>query len=132
MVARKSSTDAWTRELSRQEAMRRWGVDCFEIVTWRERFPRPGGKMATKDRDLLGLADGLAFPADGGTVALQWTDRTSVAAHITKAMAEPRLAKIARAGWQLLIWGWDVMGSTPRLREVVVLDGSGEVRLPKA
>lgn len=119
--SRKSSADAWTTQLTEAEVRRRWGVDVLEIVTWRERFPRPGGGMATRDRDLLGLVDGLVFPEDGGTIALQWTSWSNVPAHERKASAEPRLEFMRRAGWEFLIWGWRVTGSKPELREVRVL-----------
>lgn len=60
----------------------------------------------TRHHDLLGMFDYLAF-GDGETIGVQITSRGSVSARKKKILDEPRLAYCRRAGWKVLVLGFE-------------------------
>ena len=98
------STERVTRALAEIECRRR-GWD-FENTSWTERFINKG-RVTTRTKDLLGFVDALAFPADGGTVAIQYTSATNVGARVAKIRQHKNFPRVMRAGWQVVVWGFD-------------------------
>ena len=110
-----------TTQLARLECQRR-GWDLQE-TTWTERFPRGGGKFAVVKRDLFGIADGVVLlwkPLENGvhTIALQWTDTTSVSNHLTKISRNPLSRALRRAQWSIIVWGFDTTSGALKREEV--------------
>jgi hypothetical protein len=57
-------------------------------------------------QDLFGLVDVLAVGLLGGTLAVQTTSATNVAARIRKIAESPNIAAIRDAGWMIHVHGW--------------------------
>ena len=69
-----------------------------------------------RHKDLLGMFDYLAF-GDGETIGVQVTAKASVTTRRRKILNEPRLKWVRRAGWKILILGFET-GSRDEPAEV--------------
>lgn len=71
-------------------------------------------------QDLFGIIDVIGV-GEGGTVAVQATSRSNVAARVTKIAESDTIGAIRKAGWRVLVHGWgkDSKGKVT-LREVDV------------
>ncbi len=77
-----------------------------------ERFNR----FAKVRNDLLGCIDIVAVHPDRGILGVQacsdgGTRGSDVGTHVTKALAEPRLATWLQAGGKFEVWGWGKRGA---------------------
>lgn len=65
---------------------------------------------ARKKIDLFGLIDILAI-RPGQVMGVQTTSGSNHAAHVSKALAEPRLKRWLEAGGRFVIWSWSKKGA---------------------
>lgn len=56
-------------------------------------------------QDLYGFVDVLAVGPDG-TLAIQATSASNVAARVRKIADHANIAAVREAGWQVRVWGW--------------------------
>ena len=70
-----------------------------------------------RTHDLFGIIDVLAV-GPLGTLAVQTTTRTNVAARVRKIGDSPAIAAIREAGWTVVVHGWEQPGG-PRTRWVL-------------
>lgn len=75
--------------------------------------------FARRRNDLFGCWDVLAIK-DGETIAIQVTIRTNMASRANKIAEAESTPHLRKAGWKLLIHGWDKKDGEYRLREVDV------------
>ena len=61
--------------------------------------------FARQRKDLFGCFDLLGI-GEGGTIAVQTTSASNVAARVHKLTDSPALAFARKAGWQLYVHGW--------------------------
>lgn len=59
-----------------------------------------------RTHDLFGIIDVLAV-GPRGTLAVQTTTRTNVAARVRKIADSPTIGAIREAGWTVLVHGWE-------------------------
>ena len=72
----------------------------------------PGRSNVTVD--FFGCVDLIAAHPSGGILAVQATSSSNLAARVTKAAVEPRLAVWLRAGGAFEVWGWSLRGASGR------------------
>lgn len=108
-MARAKSSEVWTSRMAYTEARyRNWG---YEMVSWYDH-------KAQRTHDLLGIIDALGFPVEGGTWGIQFTSTSNVKARVDKIQHHRNLNTVVRAGWRLVVWGFDK--ATGRLTEVII------------
>ena len=119
--SRAKSREAWTRDLTTRECVRRGWI--LYHTTWTERFPRKDG-LITITRDLFGCVDALAWPSTQGgvTYAIQFTggtggNRAKRRANLEEHMRTELGQRQRRAGWEFLVWTWRLQGSEAKLVE---------------
>lgn len=56
-------------------------------------------------RDLFGIIDVVAI-GPAGTIGVQATSDSNVAARVNKIADAPTIGALREAGWQLEVWGW--------------------------
>ena len=66
-------------------------------------------------QDLFGVIDVIGV-GNGETVGVQATSASNVSARVRKMSEAEAVPDLRKAGWKLLVWGWD----GARLREVDV------------
>lgn len=66
-------------------------------------------------QDLFGIIDVIAV-GNGETVGVQATSASNVSARVRKIAEAEAVPDLRKAGWKLLVWGWD----KGKLREVDV------------
>jgi hypothetical protein len=85
-------------------------LDCDlvqKVETW-----NPWAKVRN---DLFGCWDVLAI-RDGQTIAVQTTSRSNMSARARKIADAESTPHLRKAGWTLLIHGWDTFEGKPRLK----------------
>lgn len=78
-----------------------WADGCQlvqKVETW--------NPFARRRNDLFECWDILAI-RDGETIAIQTTSRANVSSRIRKITEAESTPHLRKAGWKLVIWGWD-------------------------
>lgn len=117
------------------EALRKLDYPAQVVEKW---LPvKRGGRMEPYGvrKDLFGCVDIVALDGQMGVLGIQACAGASIAARVTKAMAEPLLTAWLAAGNRFQVWGWREVwvtgksGSTkrrqwmPRVVNIFLLDG---------
>lgn len=91
-----------------------WSIGCQlvqKVETWNH--------FARRRNDLFECWDVLAIK-DGETIAVQTTSRGNVSSRAAKIADAESTPHLRRAGWKLIIHGWDKKDGAHRLKEVDV------------
>lgn len=103
-----------------------------EVTEQNVNVKKPDGKRLCFKKDLFGFVDILAVNGLG-TLAVQTTSASNVAARVKKIQESPHLPRLLQAKWRIEVHGWKKgRRGEPRVVEIGGMgddDGTREVRL---
>lgn len=85
-------------ELTLRELRKRPGVVPWRTEHW--------NSFARIRQDLFGFVDVLAVGGEHGTLGVQCTSDSNVAARVRKIKESPILPVLLEADWKIEVWGW--------------------------